>query len=172
MDMIAAVETSYDRLGKLVAGIAPDALDDPTPLEGWDVLMTDAAKGRPFGEPPTDLIGDHATKVVADVIQESLEAWRRPGVLEETVASPLGDMPGEAALSLVVMETTVHGTDLARATGQDESVDPVVAEIVLETLRGMPLDAVRDAGSFGPEVSVPDESAAIDLALGLTGRRP
>ena len=70
------------------------------------------------------------------------------------------------------METSVHGTDLARATGQDEAMDPGVAEIVLATLQWMPLDAIRAAGSFGPPVDVPEHLPPQPRALALTGRRP
>jgi hypothetical protein len=62
---------------------------------------------------------------------------------------------GAHAAALVIMETTVHGIDLARATGQDDTIDPALAENVLTTLTGMPLDAIRAASQFGPEQPVP-----------------
>ena len=42
--------------------------------------------------------------------------------------------------------------------GQDDTIDPAVAAMVLDTLRAMPLDAIRAAGEFGPEAVARDLS--------------
>lgn len=185
MEIMTAIETSYDRLGRLASNVAPEALDTPTGLPGWDVrtlldhtlgfvvALTDCANGESMVEATAaGLVQSDPVGAVRRAVQDSLAVWRRPGALEATVATPLGPMPGAQALALVVMETTIHGTDLARATGQDETVDPEVAAIVLATLETMPLDAIRAAGAFGPEVSVAGDAAASHRALALTGRRP
>jgi uncharacterized protein (TIGR03086 family) len=189
MDMIAAVETSYDRLGRLVVGVGPEQFDSPSSLDGWSnrrlvnhmlgfvAMMTAAAQGAPMPEEDPDdnlpdFIGADPQAAVAQFVQESLAAWRRPGVLDSQVATPLGELPGAGALALVVMETTVHGTDLARSTGQDESVDPAVADLVFGTLSSMPLDDIRKAGMFGPEVGSTPKDSPYHRALALTGRSP
>jgi uncharacterized protein (TIGR03086 family) len=185
MDILTAVETSYDRLGVLASAIEPGQLDAPTPLSGWDVrvlldhtlgfvtALTDCANGQPMAEQTaTDLVQNDPVAAVQKAVHDSLAVWRRPGALEASTATPLGPMPGAQALALVVMETTIHGTDLARAIGQDEAIDPHVAPIVLQTLQAMPLDAIRAAGHFGPEVGVPPHASPAQRALALTGRRP
>jgi uncharacterized protein (TIGR03086 family) len=185
MDILAAVETSYDRLGKLASAIGPDQLDAPTPLPGWDIrtlldhtlgfvtAMTDCANGAPMAEQSaTGIVQSDPVTAVRQTVFDSLAAWRRPGALEARTATPLGPMPGAQALALVIMETTIHGTDLARATGQDETVHPDVAADVLATLRAMPLDAIRAAGEFGPEITVPVDATPAQRILALTGRRP
>lgn len=185
MNILAAVETSYDRLGALASAIGPDQLDAPTPLPGWDVrtlldhtlgfiaAMTNCANGAPMaGDTAIGLVQSDPVSAVQRTVFDSLAAWRRPGALDASTATPLGQMPGAQALALVVMETTIHGTDLARATGQDETVHPEVAADVLATLRAMPLDAIRAAGEFGPEITAPAGATPAQQMLALTGRQP
>jgi uncharacterized protein (TIGR03086 family) len=185
VDILTAVETSYDRLGALASNIAPGQLDAPAGLPGWDVralldhtlgfitAMTGCANGAPMAEhTATGIVQSDPVAAVKQAVFDSLAAWRRPGTLDATTATPLGSMPGAQALALVVMETTIHGADLARATGQDEAVDPKVAALVLGTLRAMQLDAIRAAGHFGPEIPGPAGATAAQQALALTGRRP
>ena len=139
----------------------------------FSVLMTDAANGAPMPDaPPSGIVGSDPVGAVAETVLDSLAAWRRPGALEAVVATPLGPLPGAHAVSFVVMEVAVHGTDLARATGQDDGIDPELAATVLAVLQGMPLDDIRATGRFGPEVPVPAGADAADRVLGLTGRRP
>jgi uncharacterized protein (TIGR03086 family) len=185
MEILTAVETSYDRLGTLASNILPGQLDAPTGLPGWDVrtlldhtlgfitAMTDCANGAPMAEhTAAGIVQSDPVAAVKQAVFDSLAAWRRPGALDAPAATPLGSMPGAQALALIVMETTIHGTDLARATGQDETVDPEVATLVLDTLRAMPLDAIRAAGHFGPEIPAPADAIAVQQALALSGRRP
>lgn len=185
MDILTAAETSYDRLGVIASAIEPDQLDAPTPLPGWDVrtlldhilgfiaALTDCADGAAMAEATeTGLVQNDPVSAVQKTVHDSLAVWRRPGALEAMTATPLGEMPGANALALVVMETTIHGTDLARSVGHDQPVDPDVAETVLATLNAMPLDAIRAAGQFGPEVTVAQDAPAASRVLALTGRRP
>jgi uncharacterized protein (TIGR03086 family) len=185
MDILAALETSYDRLGILASNISTDQLAAPTGLPGWDVrtlldhtlgfigAMTDCGNGAPMAEQTaTELVQSDPVAAVQRAVFDSLATWRRPGALDASTATPLGLMTGAQALALVVMETTIHGTDLARATSQDETVQPQVAAMVLDTLRAMPLDAIRAAGQFGPEVPVPADAIPAQRILALTGRRP
>jgi uncharacterized protein (TIGR03086 family) len=185
MEILTAVETSYDRLGTLASNIGPGQLDAATSLPGWDVrtlldhtlgfitAMTNCANGAPMaGQTATGIVQSDPVAAVKRTVFDSLATWRRPAALDATTATPLGPLTGAQALALVVMETTIHGTDLARATGQDETIDPGVATLVLGTLRAMPLDAIRAAGQFGPEVPVPTDATPAQQALALTGRRP
>lgn len=185
MDILTAIETSYDRLGAIVRTIEPDQLDSPTPLPGWDLrtlldhtlgfvaAMTDCANGLPMAhETASGVVQDDPVGALRKTVHDSLTAWRRPGALEALTPTPLGNMPGANALSLIVMETTIHGTDIARAVGADDTIDPDVAQIVLSTLQAMPLDAIRAGGQFGPEIPVEHDAPAAHHALGLTGRRP
>ena len=72
---------------------------------------------------------------------------------------------------IVVGDVVVHTWDLARATGQDESLDP---EIVTEMLIGMqPMDEMlRQSGHYGPKVDVDDGADDQTKLIAFTGRTP
>ncbi len=64
-----------------------------------------------------------------------------------------------------------HTWDLARATGQDDRLDP---QFCAQLLAGMePLDELlRSSGQYGPRVPVPDDAPVQDRLLGFIGRDP
>ena len=65
----------------------------------------------------------------------------------------------------------MHTWDLARATGQDETLD---AETCAAMLAGMePMDEVlRASGQYGPRVEVPDDADPQTKLIGFIGRDP
>jgi uncharacterized protein (TIGR03086 family) len=66
-------------------------------------------------------------------------------------------------------DLVVHRWDLARATGQDATVDPADAERVLEVTRGFG-DEFRGPGAFGPEIPVDPEADVATRMLAFCGR--
>jgi uncharacterized protein (TIGR03086 family) len=71
-----------------------------------------------------------------------------------------------------VGEIAVHAWDVAKATDQDATIDPEVASLLLDFYQGMPLDAFRAHGAFGPEVPVDPSAPVADRMLGLLGFQP
>jgi uncharacterized protein (TIGR03086 family) len=70
-----------------------------------------------------------------------------------------------------LMDLLVHTWDLARATGQDETVDAAEASAFLTGIE--PWDAaLRSSGHYGPRVPVPDDADDRVRLLAFTGRRP
>jgi uncharacterized protein (TIGR03086 family) len=65
----------------------------------------------------------------------------------------------------------MHTWDLARATGQDDTLDPTLAG---ELLAGMqPIDAMlRESGQYGPQVPVAEDAPVQDRLMGFIGRDP
>jgi uncharacterized protein (TIGR03086 family) len=57
---------------------------------------------------------------------------RQAGTLDRTFDFGFAQMPAPMGLGMMLMETTVHGWDLAKATGQDTAIDPDVAAMLLE----------------------------------------
>ncbi|WP_231104856.1 DinB family protein [Haloechinothrix halophila] len=65
----------------------------------------------------------------------------------------------------------MHTWDLARATGQDERLDPDKCAQLLEGM--LPLDDVlRKSGQFGPRTEVPDDVDVQTRLLAFIGRHP
>lgn len=65
----------------------------------------------------------------------------------------------------------VHGWDIARATGQDETLPADEVHRVYAEALSLG-DSLRLGGVCGPEVSVPDEAPEQDRLLGFLGRTP
>jgi uncharacterized protein (TIGR03086 family) len=68
-------------------------------------------------------------------------------------------------------DLVVHGWDLARATGQDATIDPAHVERIWTAAQGLG-ENLRRPGVCGPEVPVPADAPLQDRLLGLLGRDP
>lgn len=124
--------------------------------------------------PPVDLDGDPAATLPA--------AWERRCRDVQRLFETDGSMPyasevfGEMTLAEVVdrfytNDVVMHVWDLARATGQDDTLPP---DFCADAVAGMePMaDALTASGHFGPRVPVPDDASAQDRLIGLIGRDP
>ena len=88
---------------------------------------------------------------------QGFEGFAGPTTLEQSV-------DGFLSVDLVV-----HGWDLARATGQDERMDPDDVERVHAAMALMG-DKLRTPGAFGPEVEPPPDADAQTRLLCFLGR--
>ena len=77
----------------------------------------------------------------------------------------------DAVDMFITGDVLLHTWDLARATGQDESLD---ADEVHRMFVGMePFDDVlRSSGHYGPRVEVPADADEQTKLIAFTGRRP
>jgi uncharacterized protein (TIGR03086 family) len=82
------------------------------------------------------------------------------------------DLPGPVAAVVALNEVTVHGWDLAVATGQPYRPDPAAVEACLEMVGDRSDPSQDPEGLFGPVVPVPDDAPRFDRLLGQTGRDP
>jgi len=83
-----------------------------------------------------------------------------------------GSMPlGQAIDRFYTPDVFMHTWDLARATGQDETLDP---EMCAEMLAGMqPIEElIRGSGQYGPAVTVPADADPQTRLIGFIGRDP
>ena len=83
-----------------------------------------------------------------------------------------GAMPlGVATERFVTGDVLVHTWDLAKATGQDASIDADFAAGMYEGM--LPMDAMlRQSGHFGPRVDVADDADPVTKLIAFTGRTP
>jgi uncharacterized protein (TIGR03086 family) len=65
----------------------------------------------------------------------------------------------------------MHTWDLARATGQDERLDPAECEALLTGMEPMD-DVLRQSGQYGPKVEVPADADVQTRLLAFIGRDP
>ncbi|MFU8872241.1 TIGR03086 family metal-binding protein [Micromonospora sp. SL4-19] len=166
----------------VVRAISDDQLDLPTPcidysvrdLLGhlYDVVVNfqDLARRR---EVDWSAKHDHLTegwqdRFAAETVRLT-EAWSDPAALEGV--SPGMGLPQETVGEMALTDLTVHGWDLARATGQHLAVDPPV----LAALHGF-MDRMgstgQQMGAFGEPVPSTSDATDLDRLLGRTGRDP
>jgi uncharacterized protein (TIGR03086 family) len=181
---LAGVVRALDGFEAVLAGVAPDHWDAPSPCADWsatdvaghvigNLRATEAiARGR-YGEgdalDPGSAAGD-----------EPLTAWRtaradmmaalNPAALAQLVPGPWGQMPLGETLERSAMEFLVHTWDLAQATGQATVVAPDLVRDALRPARQFaPL--ARLSGMIGPECAVPEDADDLTRLLAIFGRR-
>lgn len=183
MDPITLLAQAGERTGKIVEQVSADQLAGTTPCTEWDVrallnhliggnaMFATLAAGGTLpamdGELP-DFVGDDPAASYRATFAQALDAWRRPGALEASVALPFGPTPGAVAIGIHLMETTVHGWDVARATGQDYGIDDDHANATLGLARAM-FEHGRPP-VFADEVPVAADAPAGERLVGLLGR--
>ena len=166
-----------------VEGVAPEAWDQPAPVDGWvarDVVghlvewfpaFLEASTGitLPRG-PSVDDDPAGAWRTQTDAVQALLDD---PATAERVYElAHIGTMPlGQAIAMIYTGDVFLHRWDLARATGQDETLDP---DTCAEMLAGMlPMDeALRSSGHYGPRVDVDADADPQTKLLAFIGRTP
>jgi uncharacterized protein (TIGR03086 family) len=190
-DPFRPLATALDGAGRLVAAVRPEQWDAPTPCTDWSVrqlvnhlvggnrLVIRVLSGEPVPPPDqlgrrthVDQLGNDPAGAFRTTAEDMLAALRRPGILEQAHALPVGTLPGPAVVHLRTVETLVHGWDLACATGQPVPFPDGLAAGELafsEDLLGR-LPAGRQP--FAPSQPVPDDAPALDRLVALLGRSP
>jgi uncharacterized protein (TIGR03086 family) len=166
-----------------VAGTAPAAWDHPAPPEGW--VARDVVRHL-VDWLPSFLAGSTGIALPAgpSVDDDPAGAWEHQraavqALLDEAqTADAVHDLPHLGRMSLAqavdMIYTTdvfLHRWDLARATGQDETLDPATCAELLEGMRPMEA-AMRESGHYGPRVDVPGDADAQTQLLAFIGRTP
>jgi uncharacterized protein (TIGR03086 family) len=168
---------------KRVLGVSPSSWDQPAPVEGWvarDVvrhlvewfpsfLESGAGVTLPQG-PSVDDDPVAAWTVHSDGVQALLDDPATPGKVLSN--QHIGEVPLDQAIDrFYTSDVFMHTWDLSRATGQDETLDPVKCTELLEGM--LPLDdLLRQSGQYGPRVEVPEDADVQTRLLGFIGRTP
>ena len=176
-DRYAVVEDGFTQR---VRAVPQNGWDAPSPCTDWrardvveHVINTHARVLASLdGSGPEVVSGDdelvvawpRATQTVRDALQD-------PARARATVAGMFGEQPFESLVGrLLCADTLIHTWDLARATGQDESLDPAAVAKAIEFLSPMD-DAIRRPGGFGPRVDPPPDADDQTRLLSFAGRR-
>ena len=168
---------------QLVRGVSPAAWDNPAPCEGWvarDVvrhlvewfpafLKSGAGVQLPQG-PSVDDDPVAAWTVHCNGVQALLDD---PATAGKVLSNPhIGEVPLDQAVDrFYTADVFMHTWDLARASGQEERLDPGKCAQLLEGM--LPLDDVlRKSGQYGPRVEVPEGADVQTRLLAFIGRQP
>ncbi len=97
-------------------------------------------------------------------------AWQGEGALDRRMPLPGGGL-GPRIADLHLLETVLHGWDLATATGQDRTGDPDAVQAALQGWYGNHPDEIRARnGMFGPSRPASDDAPALDRLAAYFGR--
>lgn len=183
MDPTTAMNETDRLVTQLISGLTPDHREAPTPCTEWTVhdllahmcsgghMIASAMEGAPPPDPVPDFLAEGPAAGWAGAAAHLREA-ATPEKLAATHRMPFGEMPGEAALSVIVADHLTHAWDLAEASGQALAVDDELAGWALETWKGVvPADG-RTGDGFEPAVQVGDDASVLDQLVAYTGRTP
>lgn len=118
-----------------------------------------------------DLSHEPADAVYRSAVDRLLAAFAEPGRVDSTYALPWGPTTGAQLLGFELIETVVHGWDIARGLGVELDVDDDVVRATSAGARLWVDDSVRVPGMFGPEVLVSDVPP-LDELVAFLGRDP
>jgi len=141
-------------------------------LEWMPPFLFDRAPVAAPDLPPADADPLAAWTAFADAVQRALDDPAVAGApVEVPQGPPVADVE-ELVAVFFLSDVLVHTWDLARATGQDEALDP---DEVARALAGIELvdeDVLVASGHFGPRVPVADDADPQTRLLACTGRQP
>jgi uncharacterized protein (TIGR03086 family) len=174
---------AFDRL---VDQVGDGQWCEPTPCAAWNVhqLVNHVVYENRWAVPL------FAGKTVADIADtydgdllgaDPVAAWRESAAearaaidtsdaMTRTVHLSFGDVTGADYGHQLVADLLVHGWDLARAIGADESLDAALVDHVAAWFAGWE-DGYRAAGAVGPRQPAPGGDRAAEL-LAAFGRHP
>ncbi|WP_322759909.1 maleylpyruvate isomerase family mycothiol-dependent enzyme [Frankia sp. Cr2] len=162
---------------------ATRAWDGPSPVAAWtarDVVrhLTDwfpaflaAGTGIELARGPSVDDDPVATwRVHHDAVQALLDD---PTTAGRVLTNPhIGEAPLDVAIDrFYTADVFMHTWDLARATGQDDWLDPDFCAGLLAGMESME-DVLRGSGQYGPRIAVPGDADVQARLLGFIGRDP
>ncbi|AIG73797.1 MULTISPECIES: TIGR03086 family metal-binding protein [Amycolatopsis] len=177
-----------DAFERKIAAVEAGQWENQSPCEEWNardvvehIIDMHGAMLRPFGRalgPAPSLLDDPLGAFRA--ARADVEAILGDPVLAATEQeTPSGKLTAEQHIDQVASaDMIIHGWDLARATGQDDTIDPEEVARMWPEAQAIP-EQMRIPGAFGPgivvfgpEVKVPEDAPLQDRLLGLMGRNP
>jgi uncharacterized protein (TIGR03086 family) len=170
-----------DGFTRRAEGVAPDGWSAATPCPDWTVQDLVAHVTMTHRRVIATLEATEPIEV--DLTADLGPQWRATtGAITEALADEsrastvVGGMFGEQTFAslvgrLVCADTLIHTWDLARATGQDETLDADAVSQALESLTSVD-DAIRRPGGFGAKIAPAPGADAQTRFLNFCGRAP
>ncbi len=180
--LLALYLRAADLAVRIVDGIHPGQLSDPTPCSEWDVrmVMNHLVSGNLFfvhlatGAPPPARGADHLGEDPATAFRDSVHAvstaFQADGFLGRVITAPFGEVPGSQLVHMRRNELTVHAWDLAKAAGQSTDFDPEVIAACLASYTASPALKDRANAPFDVEQPAPPDATDADRLAAFLGR--
>ena len=187
-NLSAEMAAASAEAARVVGNVPQNALDTPTPCGDWDlrtllnhtILWTAySAERRAHGESVAeDLMNKDFTadpgfrEDYAQQLEQGRPGLVSPRGLGRRHANVMGDAtPAADVGAMLLMETALHGWDVARATGQEFNADEQTAK-ALEDIVQAQAELFRKYQGFADAVEPPGNATAFERALTLSGRDP
>jgi uncharacterized protein (TIGR03086 family) len=175
---------AVERYGTLVHATRDDQWHNPTPCTEWDVRvlvnhlvsenlwMPPLLEGRTIADVGSaldgDLLGDDPKGAWDRSAEEASHAVRK-APLDRPVQLSYGEASAEHYIAEVFSDLTIHGWDLARAIGADETIDPESVDLLYQRYKPIE-DGMKATGLFGPKIDPPPGADRQTLLLAVFGR--
>jgi uncharacterized protein (TIGR03086 family) len=185
LDIVALHRGALESTRRFVAGVKATQWSAPTPCEGWDarallnhvvagnLWAVELAGGKTIADVGDrldgDVLGNDPLAAYEHSANRAGDAFAAPGALDAPCAVSYGPVTGSIYAGHRFLDVLIHGWDLATATGQEATLDPVLVEgcwVVIEPQAEM----LKASGMFGGEVSVPPGASAQTRLLAALGR--
>ena len=172
---------------RVVSNVPEGTLNQRTPCGDWDlrtllnhtILWTSYSAERRAhgGSVDEELMNKDFTadpgfrEDYARQIRKATDAWGDPAAWEgdrDMMGSPT---PAADIGAMLLMETALHGWDVARATGQEFSVDDTTAAALLHIVAAQ-AELFRQYQGFADPIQPKHNATAFERALTLSGRDP
>jgi uncharacterized protein (TIGR03086 family) len=179
-------ERALDATGAVVPRIAPEQFELMTPCDGWTVRellnhvvagnywAAELAAGKAIAEVGDRLDGDTLGTDPQGAYRESARraaaAFGVPGAMDAPCAVSYGPVPGSVYCGHRILDVAIHGWDLAKATGQDTTLDPELVDAIAAIVAPQ-IDMLSGSGMFGTTIDVDANADAQTRLLALLGRQ-
>jgi uncharacterized protein (TIGR03086 family) len=176
-----------DEFARRLRLVGPDDWRRPTPCSEWDVralvnhvvggnvryqlLLSGAATEQVEATRTVDHLGEDALASFVGTADVVVACFHEDGALERVGHHASGDRTGRELLSMRILDAAVHGWDLARATGADETLDEDVVAFLLAYTAGLDLGPQQRAFALA-DADGPRDGSAQDQLLHRLGRHP
>jgi uncharacterized protein (TIGR03086 family) len=179
------IVAGLDTFGAKVTAITPHRWLHATPCTDWSVReVVNHVTSEHLWVPHLlrgETIAEVGDRYDGDVLgDDPVSAWERASALSRVAweyASPdavvhlsFGDNPALEYGVQMLTDLVIHGWDVSRGAGLDESIEPEAAAVVLAYLEAN-AKAWHAAGIFAAPVEVDSDDPGARL-LGLSGRQP
>jgi uncharacterized protein (TIGR03086 family) len=172
MDPLTAAEAALTVLQPILRALTVEDQVRQTPCTEYDchklaehLFGSLVALGAMAGASVTNPGEGSLENRVSVMTDQVITAWLAYD--EATVAN--GDLPSEAAQTILSIELLVHAWDFAQATGQQVLVSDGLVNYVADRARPI-IEGARERGAFGPELHAAEGASALDQLAAFSGR--
>jgi uncharacterized protein (TIGR03086 family) len=169
-----------------VQGVRSEQWHDATPCTEWDLKQVanhiigenlwaaELFPGKTIAEVGNrldgDLAGDDPAAAYAASVDAASAAVSAPGAMEATCHLSFGDYSGSDYAAQLLLDTLIHGWDIAKGSGQDTRLDQDLVQACLPIATELSTQ-FRSAGVFGEDLPVAADADAQTRLLAMLGRR-